>query len=843
MSSKTQQKNFWRRNSLSVTLIAVVGFMSLLLSLSYNFISSGDQKVAQAATEPACQVVTNTPTWNPYPVNTIFPNPIVTSGACQDMPLVSFFPVDTRSGNPREKNILRSQNFSLQFYYNNGAVPGSSSITTPTIRTQLVKVSDTRYRISAELSGGNAGTVTSAQKGGDLFVNVPAGARFDIVANSTDHFPDAIERKEETDATGRRPNDTIQDNTTGSNVSNPIYSAFDGKTLASTSGFVVKPGGLEAGFLGYGYILTQIGVTIGVQPLANNPPIIPGEEITIIRGESGSFRPLVPTDPDNDYPISLDLDKVNNGCVVTGTANAQGGGQVIRCQTTATTPARFTFVLTPTDSRNLVGTPGTFIVNVIDPNLEPTKTCFVRGTNTECRNAPLQAGDQITYKVNVRNSSTVRANNLRIVDVYDGQKITNITNISDSGVLTTNNSTITWANLGTLQAGQSKEVTFDAVVAQGVVFGDIVINTARVSADGIPEREVRADFTIGGSLDLVKRCFVRNTTTPCNTANLASGALITYEVAVTNSTRSTVNNVVLRDNYDSTKLTDIGNFQPTAEFNPAQSLITWQLGSMATGTTRTVRFDAKLANGIAPGTIIKNLAIVTADGLPEKRAENEFPVAGPRLIAEKLCFKKGTSTACSAAGLNPGDNITYVVRVTNNGTVTAENVTISDTYDVTRLTAITNIEPQGTLNATAGTIVWNVGNMDAARTVEVRFDATIKTDTPAGTTIVNNAIVRATNIPDILVRATFNLFFLPPTTTTVRSGGEIGLIFIAIAIGLAGAAYYYYRKNGKFAGAFVPGRSAENGGKSGLNKTMFDVADKAEDKSVNPNHRVAPKKK
>lgn len=840
MSTKNLYKNFWKRNSLALSLIAVVGFMSLLLSLSYNFVTSDNQKIAQAATEPACQSVTNTPTWNPYPINTIFPNPIVTSGNCQDMPLLSFFPVDTRSGNPRERNILRSQNFSLQLYYNNGAVPGSNAIASPNVRVALTRVSETRFRISAELSGSNVTTVNSTQRGGDLFVNVPAGARFDIVANSTDHFPDAIERKEETDTTGRRPNDSIADNTTGSNVSNPIYSAFDGKTLTNSNGFVVKPGGLEAGFLGYGYILTQIGVQIGVQPLANNPPIIPGEEITIIRGESGSFRPLAPTDPDQDYPVTLDLDRVNNGCTVTGTANSQGGGQVINCQTNATTPSRFTFVLTPTDSRNLVGTPGTFIVNVIDPNLEPTKRCFVRGTDTECRNSPLQAGDQITYRVNVRNISTVRANNLRIVDVYDGQRINNITNISNSGVLTTANSTITWANLGTLQAGSNIEVSFDATVAQTVQLNDIVINTARVSAEGFPQREVIADFTIGGSLGLVKRCFVRDTTTPCSDGNLTAGGRITYEIEVTNSTRSTVTNVVLRDTYDSARLTDIGNFQPTATLSAGSSLITWNLGDMATGTTRQARFDATLAGTVTAGTVIRNVVIVSATGLPDRQAENEFPTAGPRLIAEKLCFRRGTSTNCSNAGLNPGENISYVIRVTNNGTVAAENVTINDTYDVTKLTAITNIEPAGTLNATSGTIVWSVGRMDAGRTVEVRFDATIRNDVPAGTTVVNTAVIRATNIPDIVVRATFNLIFIAPTVTP-RSGGAIGLLFIALAIGLAAAAYYYYKKNGKFNGNFVPERNME----TESNKANFNPfkSQNSNTKPLNPNHRINPKKK
>lgn len=846
MSAKNKFRLNWKLSTLSLTLIAVIGFMSLLLNLSYKFIPTDNLKTANAATEPSCQTAASTPTWNPYPINTIFPNPIITSGDCKDMPLLSFFPVDTRSGNLREKSILRSQNFSIQLYYNNGATPGSNAISNPTVKTQFTKVSDTRYKISAELSGSNVSTVNSSQKGGDLFITVPAGAKFDIVANSTDHFPDAIERKEETDATGKRPNDTINDNTTGSNVSNAIYSAFEGKTLASTNGFVVKSGGLEAGFLGYGYILTQIAVQIGVQPIANDPPAIPGEEITIIRGESGKFKPLAPTDPNSDYPITLDLNKVNNGCSVTGTADNKGGNQVIVCQTTATTPARFSFVLTPTDSRGLVGTPGTFIVNVVDPNLEPTKKCFVKGTSTECRAAPLNAGDQITYKIGVKNISTVRANNLKVVDVYDGQKITDISNISNSGISTTANSTVTWANLGTLPAGQTIEVSFDAKVATGVKLGDIVINSAKVSADFVPEKEVKADFTIGGALDLVKRCFVRDATTACSDGNLVAGSKITYEVEVTNSTKSGVKNVVLKDTYEGTKLTDIGNFQPAADLNAQSSLITWKLGDMATGTSKKVRFDATIASSVTPATIIKNIAVVSADGLPDKQAINEFPTIGPKLTAEKLCFKQGTTSACSSSNLKPGENITYVIRVANVGTAVVENLTINDTYDTTKITSITNINPQGTLDAAKGTIAWSLGKLDVAKTTEVKFDATVRTDIPSGTTVVNTAVVKATNIPDIIVKAVFDVVFIIPAVVTPRTGGEMGIIFIIFAISLAGAVYYYYKRNNKFAGNFVPERNVENGAKKSFN--LFDIFTKfgsseGVQKNAKPGHRIAPKKK
>lgn len=800
--------NFFRKNKFLLQALFVVALLSTVLGFSYNLFENQNQKQALAASEPACQAVSNSPVWNPYPINTSFPNPIVTPGNCQDMPMLSFFPVDTQSGNPRERNILRSQNIAIQLYYINGAVPGSAPITSPTVRMAVTQVSPTRYRISAELSGANTGTVTSAQKGGDLFVNVPAGTNFSIVANSTDHFPDAIERKEEADATGRRPNDPIPDNTVGSNVSNPIYSQFLNRTLTSTSGFVVKPQGLEAGFLGYGYILTQIGVQVVPQQIPNNPPTINGDEITITRGQQGTFnQPIRVSDPDGDYPVTVDTSQVPANCTVQGTPDAQGSGQTITCTTDQNTPSRFTFNLIPTDSRGLVGQPGTWIVNVIDPQLTPEKKCFLKNTNTECNTAPLRAGDEVTYRITATNNSNVVVNNVRIVDTYDRERLENITNISSNGQHNQQAGTITWTNLGNLAASESVSVTFDATVSGNVELGDTVVNIALVSADNIPEREVRAEFVIGGTLNLVKRCFVRNTQTPCTNGSLTSGSEITYEIEVSNSTDSTITNVVLTDRYDFNRLTDITNINPSGNLDTSAGTIVWNLGDFEPGFSRIVRFDARIAQATPPGTVIRNVAIVRADNIPEREVTVEFPTIGPVLVSEKLCFRRGTGTNCSNANLLPNEFVTYVIRVTNVGTVAAEEVTITDTYDASKLTGITNIVPNGQLNTANATITWNIGTLAIGRSVEVKFDAQIRPEVPTGAIVVNTAVIRARDIPDQTVRADFPIQFL--VDTTPRTGGGIALLIVAISMALGAGGYYYYKKNNKLSGGFVPQRSTE----------------------------------
>jgi uncharacterized repeat protein (TIGR01451 family) len=791
----------------------VLGFFSLIL----NDITP---ETALAASEPNCQDVSANPVWNPYPIqNNLFPNPDINSpGACQGMPMLSFFPVDTDAGNPRTKTILQDETVTIHIYYNNGANVGAAPIQNPRLATEVIQESDTRYRIRATLSGNNVAAVTSAQKGGDLIVNVPSGTNFDIVARGTNHFPDAIERREEADTTGRRPNDLIPDNTVGSNVSNPIYTRFDGANLQSTDGFQLKPN-LESRFLGYGYVLAQMRADVDAVS-QNTPPQIPGEEITIIRGESGSFQPLAPTDPENDHPISLDTSQIPNGCTLTGTPNSVGGGQIITCDTDENTPVRQEFVITPTDSRGLVGTPGTFIVNVIDPQLSVDKTCYVRGTTTECENGVLQAGDEITYEISATNDDdTVPVRNLRIVDDYDEQRITNITNISDNGVDDSAAGLVRWNGLGDLAPRQTRTVTFDAVVADSVQNGDVVENIATVSSDNFPDETAEAEFTIGGSLNISKECFVRGTTTPCNQAPLNPGDEITYEIEVINATTSVATNVVVTDTYEADKITDITNIQPSGTHDTDNATITWNFGDMQIDEIRRGTFDATVADGLAPNTNILNIAVVTSDNNPEKRAEVEFRTAGPNLDPIKLCYQIGTTTPCSLAQLRPGDSVTYVIRTTNTGSTTATNVTISDTYPTTQLTNITGINPAGNHNPAAGTIVWNLGNLEPQASTEVTFNAQIVASLAPSTIIRNTAVVGADNIPPQTVFVEFPIS-VPVATVTPRSGGGLALAMIVLIAALGTGGYYYYRKTSKkYADGFVPARNAEEGSDDKVKKS------------------------
>ncbi|MBC7405845.1 MAG: hypothetical protein H7230_00005, partial [Candidatus Parcubacteria bacterium] len=287
----------------AVCIAALMLFFVITSTFAVNLITSDSianrAKLALAASEPAnCPSPSAaTPTFNGYTTKFNTPNP--TAATCSDMPLLSFFPVDTINGNPR--SVSRDNgNISIMLSYMNTANPGSAAVANPNVQVYVDKISETQFKISAQLSGGNVGTLASVSDGGDLFVNVPAGTKLQIVQNQTNNWPNAIQRKETAEATGASPSDEIPDNSTGN--SNPIYSRFAGQTLASASGFNFKPAGLEAGFLGHGYILSQIGV---IPAEVNTPPTINGSEITCIRGQACSFPVTVQPRDKEDTPDKI----------------------------------------------------------------------------------------------------------------------------------------------------------------------------------------------------------------------------------------------------------------------------------------------------------------------------------------------------------------------------------------------------------------------------------------------------------------------------------------------------------------------------------------------------------
>jgi Domain of unknown function DUF11 len=730
----------------------------------------------------------STPGYNGYP--TVLNSPNLNSTTCTDIPLLSFFPVDTSNSNPRNKSITTGTSFMLS--YINSATPGSASISNPTAGVEVIKESATQYRIKANLKGSNVSTLTSEADGGDLILTIPQQKKLVLVLGDTYHFPDAIERKYEADTTGRTPNDSIPD--TGS-VSNPLYSRFDGMNIPSSNGVSIKPNGLEAGYLGYGYILTSVAVIDDVP--ANTPPQIPGEEITIIRGQSGSFRPLAPTDPENDVPISLQINSPLPYCLPTSGAQA---GTIINCSTDANTPVRSQFTITPTDSKGLVGTPGTFIVNVIDPDITIVKTCVKEGTQTDCANANLKPNDKVTYKIKITNTGQTPVTEAVLIDDYDESKIENVTNINPRETsINPNQGIITW-NIGTFNRGQVFDAQFDATIKGSITADTIIENLARVTTKELPPKESKVTFPVvvprpnTPNLNITKICTVKATNQPCTVQK--PGDVVIYKVTIGNNGSANAEEVVLNDDYEESKIENITNINPReTSIDKNAGKITWNVGTLNVNQNKDYTFEATVKSGVTSTTVL-NIAVVQGKNLPPKEARVTFEIPGnPGLAVKKSCVAVKSNKPCAETVLNPGDKVLYNLDVSNNGVSTALNVKVFDDYDQTLLVDIININPVGgVLNTGEGSILWNIGNLESGKSFGLSFNATINPSISTGVSVLNVVTAKGDNTPEVRAQVSFPVVVNPIVTT--RTGGFAIMATWGVII-LSGGAVFLYMKRKK----------------------------------------------
>lgn len=607
-----------------LTLLAIVGLS--LFWLSYKNII--DVEFARASSEPSCQTVATSPSWNPFPINNSSATP-VHNGNCQDMPMLSFFPVDVSAGNPRERNVLRNQEIGLKLYYNNGAVLGSGVITNPRASIQITRETTTKYRISATLSGNNTRSVNSSQRGGDLILNVPVGTNLSIASNSTKHHPRAIQRKQEAKVSGRNTFDMVADNHTEADNSNPLFSQFDGIELGSTDGVLISNIGLEPGFLNYGYFTTKIVATVvDIQELENNyPPRLPGQEITVVRGKSASFKPFNPTDPDSDYPIAFNLSELPSFCSLSGQANSQGGGRRINCQTDANTPNRVEFKIIPIDSRNLAGEEAIFIINVLEPGLTLEKKCYLKDTLERCQDQNLTASDDITYQIKVTNISSQPVENLVIIDNYNTERVSDITNISDQGQIVATEGKIFWNNFLPLAAGNSITVSFQAKISPNAKPGDEIKNTATATADGVDTVKAEHLFSLPAEgeavLSINVECLASNNN--CKEGVLLEEA-VNYNITIINNSNQPAINVEVVNFYDVSSLAEIEDINPQGIHSPEEGKIVWQLGNIEPNLTKVLSFKTTTKKDLPNNIEVENTTLLKADNFPERSLKTNFPI-------------------------------------------------------------------------------------------------------------------------------------------------------------------------------------------------------------------------
>jgi uncharacterized repeat protein (TIGR01451 family) len=181
-------------------------------------------------------------------------------------------------------------------------------------------------------------------------------------------------------------------------------------------------------------------------------------------------------------------------------------------------------------------------------------------------------------------------------------------------------------------------------------------------------------------------------------------------------------------------------------------------GTLSPGQSAIVQFDLRVNDGVPPGTVIANQALVYTAELPNLPTDGDGnPATGPEPTVvvvgnlQEVRITKNVSVVGGGPAL-AGATLEYVVQATNVGTVPAYQVVIRDDIAVPQPGYLTFVDQSWTLDgATTGiTVVGSLltadysttyGALQSGRTATLRFRAVLDPNLAVGTRVTNTGTV------------------------------------------------------------------------------------------------------
>ena len=367
--------------------------------------------------------------------------------------------------------------------------------------------------------------------------------------------------------------------------------------------------------------------------------------------------------------------------------------------------------------------------DVVVPEIIPDKTANITNPNF---------GDKVDYTVTVTNDGIGDANNVVIVDRL-GEGLTFVS-ASDNGVWDPVKRTVTW--IVDLAKGESKVFSVIAIVSgYGNVTNSLVVGN-KTTGVNVTVPEIIPDKT-------------------ANISNPNFGDNVNYTVTVTNDGIGDAKDVVVRDVLGEglTFVDATGNYS----FDEVTRTVTW-IVDLAKGESRTFYVNAivsgygNVTNSLVVGNKTTGVNVTVPEINPDKTVDNEIP--------------------------NFGDNVTYTVKVTNDGIGDANNVVITDVLD--KGLKFLNATGNFTYDEKTGIITWTV---DLAKGETKTFNVNVTVlgygVLPNTVAVGNKTAVRNITVPEIITVKEVNSSDIHigdeiTYTITVSNSGKINATNVVI---------------------------------------------------------------
>jgi uncharacterized repeat protein (TIGR01451 family) len=197
---------------------------------------------------------------------------------------------------------------------------------------------------------------------------------------------------------------------------------------------------------------------------------------------------------------------------------------------------------------------------------------------------------------------------------------------------------------------------------------------------------------------------------------VTAGSYLNYTINVTNTGSENATNVIVTETYDSNVIFISSNPSPSSGNN------VWNLGTLSAGETKTISIRAQVKTPLANNTILHNYVNVTClQGVKAEAWENTTVTAPSLLIT-----KEGTPEFVEA-----GANISYRIRIKNNGLVSATNLIVKEVYD-SRVTLVYAFPMPS-----SGFDTWTIPVLVPSASYEILVRVKVAGNVSSGSIIVN----------------------------------------------------------------------------------------------------------
>jgi uncharacterized repeat protein (TIGR01451 family) len=362
---------------------------------------------------------------------------------------------------------------------------------------------------------------------------------------------------------------------------------------------------------------------------------------------------------------------------------------------------------------------------------------------------PVQAGNNLTYTIVVKNNGPAAATAVTFTDAIPAH--TTFVSLAQTGTawVCPAPGTAVSCTIASFPSGGTTTFTLIVTVVAGTASGTVIANTAS-TATGTPDPNPSSNSSTANVTVASAGQYDLSVTSSASPNPVTPGNNISVLLNFANNGPNSVSNVVFTDTVPANTtfvslVLPAGVTCPTLPAVGGTGAISCCPGAggvcsgvaVASGSTAQLPLVVKVNAGTASGTVISNTANIAPTTNDVNVANNTSTAT--TIVASPTQADVAIVKTAAPQPVDQGATLTYTLQVTNNGPAVAQNVAVSDPLP-SQVSFVSVSTTQGTCSQSAGTVSCSLGSVSVGALVTITISTTAVTFS-SSSLVVNTATV------------------------------------------------------------------------------------------------------